>query len=93
MYWVAIAQIISLSKTKLIFTEHNTTNRRMDNPLFKWIEILIYKQYDVIVTISDAVNNKLHRYLGNRFTNLHKINNGINLKKFIDAKAYPKNEL
>ena len=30
LYWVAIAKALSFSKTKLVFTEHNTTNRRKD---------------------------------------------------------------
>lgn len=33
-YWVAIAKAISFASCKLIFTEHNTTNRRMKNIFF-----------------------------------------------------------
>ena len=92
-YWVALARFISFNKPNIIFTEHNTTNRRRDIPIFKYIDRWVYKQYQRIVTISDAVDTRLKHYLGNGFDNNIKIYNGIHLKTFTDAQPYLKTEL
>ncbi len=92
-YWVAFARCISFNKPNIIFTEHNTTNRRRDKPLFKYIDRWVYKQYQRIVTISDAVDTSLKHYLGTGFDHSIKIYNGIHLETFTNAKPYLKSEL
>ena len=92
-YWVALARFISFNKPNIIFTEHNTTNRRREIPIFKYIDRWVYKQYKSIVTISDAVDTSLKSYLGNGFDNSIKIYNGIHLKTFKDAQPYLKTDL
>src|SRR5690606_34331761 len=62
-YWVALAQFMTFHKPYLIFTEHNTTNRRREIKLFKYIDKWVYRRYDGIVTISDAVDTSLKYYL------------------------------
>lgn len=64
-YWIALAKWISLSKVKLIFTEHSTHNRRRNNWFFRKIDKFIYKQYDAIITISDAANESFLSCFGN----------------------------
>lgn len=53
LYWVAFAKIISGLKTRLIFTEHNTTNRRRDNKILHFVDKLVYKHFDAIAACSE----------------------------------------
>lgn len=93
LYWVAFAKLLSFSKCKLVVTEHNSTNRRRDNPIFKFLDPIIYKKYDQIVTISKSVDENLKKHLGKKFKNFYKINNGIDLHVFNNALPYSKEEL
>lgn len=81
MYFVVLAKILSFSKTKLIFTEHSTGNRRMQNPKFKWIERFIYRYYSIIICITKEVKNELQRCLTIPSNKLKVIYNGININK------------
>ena len=92
-YWVALANIISFKRHNIIFTEHNTTNRRRSKPVFKIIDRIIYKQFKSIVSISDAVDQSLKQHLGKNFSNIIKIHNGIHLETIEKAIPYPKKEL
>jgi glycosyltransferase involved in cell wall biosynthesis len=92
-YWVAIANLISFKKNNIIFTEHNSTNRRRSKPLFKYIDKIIYKQFKRIVTISEAVDSGLKSHLGKRFKNIVKIHNGIHLDTIENAFPYTKEAL
>ena len=64
LYWVAFARMLSRSSTKLVYTEHNTHNRRRDNPILKWIDRLVYSQYTAIIAISDATKVALDQHAG-----------------------------
>lgn len=76
------------SQLTLIYTEHNTHNKRRNKPIFKYIERIIYSQYTRIVSISDETDCCLKRWLyGNnlskedeaRFSIIH---NGIDITKY-----------
>src|SRR5690606_1098729 len=56
-YYTVFANILNGNKTKLIFTEHNTSNKRLQNTVFKGIEQFIYKRYIKIVCITDQVKD------------------------------------
>lgn len=90
LYWVAIAKFISSSKTKLIFTEHNTTNKRMENAFFSFIDRIVYRAYDQIVTISADVDKAIKRHLSFEDSKFTLIQNGINLNNIEKAKPYLK---
>ncbi|MEC7770173.1 MAG: glycosyltransferase [Bacteroidota bacterium] len=92
LYWAGIASMIG-KKPRLIYTEHNTTNRRRDSKLFKFLDKIIYKKYDEIVSISDSVDENLKKHLGSSFNNITKIYNGIDLQEITEAKPYQKKEL
>ncbi|PKA84356.1 glycosyltransferase involved in cell wall biosynthesis [Ulvibacter sp. MAR_2010_11] len=91
LYWVALAKMIRFCKTPLIFTEHNTSNRRRGT-IFRWIDRLIYRKYSKIVTIASEVDTKLKSHL--RFPNskFELIQNGVNLKNIQKAKPYNPSE-
>ena len=93
IYWVAFAKILTKPGCKIVMTEHNSSNRRRDKKIFKILDKLVYKQFDRIITISNAVDINLKKHLGNHFNNFIKINNGIDLKIFNNAIAYSKEEL
>ena len=40
-YWVVLAKLISFSDVKLVYTEHNTTNKRRRNLFLKAIDFFI----------------------------------------------------
>ncbi|GIM56335.1 glycosyl transferase [Capnocytophaga canimorsus] len=81
MYFVVLAKILTFSKVKLIFTEHSTGNRRMQNPKFKRIEQFIYKHYSKIICITEGVKKELQRCLSIPSNKLKVIHNGINISK------------
>lgn len=86
-YFAAFAKIISRSKAKFIFTEHNTTNRRIENPKFRRIENFIYSCYDKIICITPEVKDSLLRHLLQQSANFEVITNGIDTQKFANAEA------
>lgn len=63
LYWVAMAKLICFSKVKLVFTEHNTTNRRINVIFLRLIDNFIYRIYDHIIAISDAAKKNLIKHL------------------------------
>lgn len=92
-YWVMIAKLISFSSVKTVFTEHNTSNKRMENRLIGLFDVFIYKNYDKIVTISEDVDIAIKQHArlpDNRFA---LIKNGVNLSKINLEVPYLKNEL
>ncbi len=92
-YWVALAKFISFSKTKLIFTEHNTTNRRVDKWYFKSFDSFIYKRYSKIVSISEKVNDMLVDKMKIDPAKIVLIKNGINLETIKNALPISRNKI
>jgi glycosyltransferase involved in cell wall biosynthesis len=73
-----MAKILSFSKTKLLFTEHDTYNRRRSNFILKYIDRFIYKQYEEIITISQGADLNLRNHLKSDL-NTTIIYNGVDL--------------
>ncbi|MFJ1472902.1 glycosyltransferase family 4 protein [Capnocytophaga cynodegmi] len=82
LYWFVIAKVLSFSKTKLIFTEHSTSNKRRNFHIFKFIDKIIYSFLDYIVCISSATKENLVKHLNYTKNNISIIYNGINLERF-----------
>ncbi len=59
-YWAAVAPM----RTPVLFTEHNTWNRRMENPLLRLIDKFIYRRLDKVIAISDGTAEVLAGHLG-----------------------------
>lgn len=91
-YFLVLAKILSFSKTKLIFTEHSTSNRRLQNSNYKWIEKFIYKHYSKIICITEEVKEVLKSKLQLPENRLEVINNGISLSEIKECKAYNKTD-
>lgn len=93
LYWVAIAKWFCFSKTKLVYTEHSTSNNRRNNPLFKVFDKWVYAAYTKIITIAPEVDENLKRHLncdGNKF---ELIQNGINLETIKTETPLPKSKI
>ena len=88
LYWVAIAKLISFSKVKLVFTEHGTSNRRMNNAFFAPIDRFIYSFYDKIITISNDVDYAIKSALKCDANKFELIKNGINIDAIKKASPY-----
>ncbi|RTE53804.1 glycosyltransferase [Arenibacter aquaticus] len=93
LYWASFTRFFNKSKYKMLLTEHSTNNKRRNNPLFQFVDKIIYKQYDYIVPISDSASKNLKNHLGLSYNNIKTINNGIDLKIIRNAKAYSKSSL
>ncbi|MDM1447998.1 glycosyltransferase family 4 protein [Myroides odoratimimus] len=78
-YFSAIASFFCLKRVKLLFTEHNTTNRRMDDKRFYWIEKAIYSRYSRVICITNKVKLALKSKLNLNDNKLVVIENGVNL--------------
>ncbi|MGM8362793.1 glycosyltransferase family 4 protein [Flavobacterium sp. ARAG 55.4] len=92
-YWVAIAKVISFSETKLIFTEHSTSNRRMKNLFFKILDKYIYRLYDKMVCITQEVEEALIRHTNLNNNRFVVIENGINLNSISKAVVLEKSKI
>lgn len=79
-YWVALVKVFCGYKGRLVFTEHSTQNNRQKT-IFRLIERFIYRRYDNIVAISDAVALNLNAHL-KRDYGVTVINNGIDIASF-----------
>lgn len=92
-YWLALAKIFSFSSIKIVYTEHNTTNRRQENKLYKIFDRQIYKAYTKIICISDEIKYILKKYTSLKNKNFIVIKNGVNISFFKDAKYFKKEEI
>ncbi len=91
-YFTALAKLISHAKTKLVTTEHSSNNRRRSIPFFRFIDKLIYHQYDAIIPISQQACDNLKKSIGNLPT-IHIIPNGISVKSYAQANALNRKDI
>lgn len=93
-YWVVIAKLITFSKTKLIFTEHSTSNRRIrGNIVMKYIDKLIYRQYARIICITDKVRKVMQEHTNIESPKFRVIQNGVDTNAIQIAKPLHKSNL
>lgn len=65
--YVTLASL-GLSNIKLIYTEHNTTNKRRNIPLLWVLERLLYARFSRIICISQGVEKALANWVGSAIT-------------------------
>ncbi|MCH4829051.1 glycosyltransferase [Flavobacterium columnare] len=83
LYFIALA-IFFIRKNErplLVFTEHNTMNRRIESKLFSWIDKIIYSFYKRIICITNEVEDIFKKHLGGCKNRFVVIENGIDLDK------------
>ena len=82
-YLVAFASLFIINKPKLIFTEHNTSNRRRNNFILRIIDLFVYKRYNHIVNISEGSAAAFLKHTNKR-VNSSIIYNGVNFDSLIN---------
>lgn len=91
-YFVIFANLLIFNKCKLVFTEHNTSNRRMGFFLFSIFDRLIYLGYKKIIAITDAVSLVLQEYLNSKKQKIVTIFNGVDLEAVEKSTPLNKND-
>lgn len=91
-YWVVIAKLISFSKTKLVFTEHSTSNKRIQSSWLKYIDRFIYKKYSKIVCITPKVLDVVKKHTKLPDNKLAIVLNGVNVSKYRNAEPLAKDD-
>lgn len=84
-YWVVLAKKWSRLETKLIFTEHSTSNRRIRSVYSKPIEKWVYRNYAKIIVIASEVLKALQEHISLDTSQMHLIHNGVNIETFKKA--------
>ena len=92
-YWVVLAKILTFSKVKLLFTEHSTTNRRLNNRVFKYLDRIIYWFYANVVCISSEIQRIINKHVFYSKDKTVLICNGVVTDNYIKAKPYLKTDL
>jgi len=79
-------------KTKLVYTEHSTSNNRRGKTFVRPIEKYIYGRYDKLISISQQTQDALQDWLQSNDERFVVINNGVDTKAFanIHKEVIPK---
>ena len=77
-----MAKMLRLSRTKLVTTEHNATNRRRGKWYFKPIDRWMYAHYNHIICIADQTYDNLVNYIG-QANHISTIYNGVAVSRFL----------
>ena len=83
--------LLNKSKIPLVFTEHSTSNRRIANLKFRWLEKWIYRNYKSHICITPQIRDIYNTYLGSdkgRFV----IANGVDVARYAEALPLQKND-
>lgn len=92
LYWAGIAKLISGCKTPLIYTEHNTTNRRRAHFMLRCTDRFIYKHcYKKIIACADKAQETFTQIFP-KIKHVCAINNGVDTQKFRNANPYTKQD-
>lgn len=81
--YAAIANLFA--RTKIVTTEHNTSNRRRNWAWFRPIDRWMYNRYEHVICISDQAQKNLKRYLTHTQARVSTIYNGIDCQRFHSA--------
>lgn len=84
LYYAAISRRMMSSNTRIIYTEHSTSNKRRGHWLMKHLDAFFYPQYDAVACISVAVRDALRRHVAG-LKQMPVIPNGIDIGLFRDA--------
>lgn len=84
LYWSSF--VAKGTNTKLIYTEHSTSNSRRGKWYLRQIEKFIYSRYSKIISISQQTQKYLTEWLQSNDKRFVVINNGVNTKAFSSFK-------
>lgn len=72
-------------KTKMVYTEHSTSNNRRGKSYLRPIEKYIYGRYDKLISISQQTQDALQDWLQSNDGRFVVINNGVDTKAFANV--------
>lgn len=81
LYYVGLAAYLGVN-SKLVFSEHNTWNTRMSNPVLCMIDKFMYRKYNMVICITDKVKLNIQNHLKGLNVLYPVVYNGISLSKF-----------
>jgi len=81
--------LAALLPRPVVFTEHNTWNRRRDRKWLRPIERWSYARFAKVVAISDETGRALANWIGREPPRLETIPNGIRLDRFASPARMP----
>ena len=84
-YYVVLAKLLSDSKVGLILTEHNGSNRRLDNFWFRKLDRYIYRFFSRVICISTEIKEIIVRHSGLSTERFVVIENGVNVEEISKA--------
>lgn len=79
-------------KTKLVTTEHNTSNRRRAWKWYATIDRWMYGRYRKVICISKKAEDNLRSFIQDQSTKILTINNGVDVDKYAGANPSPELE-
>lgn len=80
-YWVPFAKMISLSKCKIIYTQHSTHSNKFGHPILKHIDSFVYKKLiNKVACCSDKALDEFRHFYP--FIEATSVPNGINIEKY-----------
>ena len=91
-YWVAACKWLFGVKTPLVTTEHSTSNTRFKYWLTTQTDRWVYRRYNCIVGISDAVSKVMDNRVRGQVPTLT-IQNGVDLNRFSQVSPMSRQEL
>ena len=79
--------------TKLVTTEHNTTNSRRGNALLSRVDRWMYNRYKAVIGISQKTEENLKEFIGESKAKIVTIHNGIDIQEYANASPLPDSEI
>lgn len=92
-YFAVIANRFNGSYSKLIFTEHNTSNNRISNRFLSIIDKWFYRDYKRLICISEEIKTIYENYLKEIDARLILIQNGVDLSQYSMAKPLQRDQI
>lgn len=84
-YLVGLANFFYTIKAPIIFTEHNSFNKRAGNTVFRYFENFIYNQFTHVVALSDQVKLFIIKNLNVKDSKITIIENAVDIDRILKS--------
>lgn len=93
LYWAGMASWITPGAAPLVYTEHSTSNRRMNNPILNLVDRLMYRfAFKHIIACSPKVEDCFRKCYPS-VKHISTVANGVDTRVYREAFPYTKKEL
>lgn len=93
LYFVYFAKVLALSEVKIVFTEHSTSNRRFRSKIAGFLDRHVYRNYDMIICITDVVKKAVLNHVGIADNKISVIGNGVDLMRIKNAESISRKQI